>query len=100
MMRNANDDFLSNHIKASCRELESKLWTNYVGEDYLLDKVLAYHWSKKSDGDRKTIDSFNTSVKLKYDKSNWKIISVYILVLWALSIVFNLTSSILWDICK
>lgn len=97
LLRSALDDFISTHIKASCRELEPYLWKKYVGEEYLLENILAYHWSKKTKGDE-IIDSFNTLVKLKCPKSNWAIIFAYILVLGFLSISFNLISSWLFKI--
>ena len=97
LLRSALDDFISTHIKASCRELEPHLWKKYVGEDYLLENILAYHWSKKTKNDE-IIDSFNTLVKLKCPKSNWCIIIAHIGVLGLLSIVFNLISSWLFKV--
>lgn len=85
LLRSALDDFISTHIKASCRELEPHLWEKYVGEAYLLENILAYHWSQKTKGDE-IIESFNTLVKLKCPKSNWGIIIAYIGVLGLLSI--------------
>ena len=97
LLRKSNDDFESKHINASCRELEPELWGKYVGDQYDLDNILAYHWSdKRPDGD-KCIDSFNTLVKMKYNKSSVLTVMIYLLVLWSFSIIFNVSSGYIKD---
>ena len=67
------------------------------GDQYDLDNILAYHWSdKRPDGD-KCIDSFNTLVKMKYNKSSVLTVMIYLLVLWSFSIIFNVSSGYIKD---
>jgi hypothetical protein len=94
LLRNSTEDFKSTHIDASCRELEPELWQNYIGVDYNIDNVIAYHWFKKKKED-KWVDSFNTLIKMKYHKCNFKTLLAYFLMLGFLSISFNIISSYL-----
>jgi hypothetical protein len=92
LLRNSNEDFSSQHINATCRELEPKLWKKYVGDSFELENIIAYHWSDKRKGDD-YIESFNTLVKMKYHKSNFKTIILYLVILGTLSISFNIIST-------
>ncbi len=88
LMRDAPDDLVADHLNITCRELEPNLWSDYVGSNYNVKNVIAYHWSEKVKGE-KPLDSFNTLVKIKYNKSNWKTIWLYILVASLLAFCFN-----------
>lgn len=92
LMRNSREDFESNHLKTSCRLIESDLWEKYVDKEHVLDDIIAYHWSKKTK-DEDVISSFNTLAKIKYHKSNWRTIFKYLIALALFSICFNLASS-------
>lgn len=92
LMRNSREDFESNHLKTSCRLIESDLWRKYVDKEHVLEDIIAYHWSKKTNGDD-VIDSFNTLAKIKYHKSNVGTLFKYLIALALLSICFNLASS-------
>jgi len=95
LMRKSDEDFESNHIKATCRFLEPNLWSYYVGKEYDLKDIVAYHWSeKKEDGD-KFIDSFNTLAKVKYHNENWLTIGKYFLYIAGLAIFFNIISGVI-----
>jgi hypothetical protein len=94
LLRNSNEDFESTYINPRCRKLENKIWAKYIGKDYNLDNIVAYHWSeKKKEGH---IDSFNTYIKMIYHQSNFKIIGTYLIVIGGLSIIFNFSSSYIW----
>ncbi len=95
LMRDATEDFESQHINFTCRTLEPELWMRYIGEEYNLENIIAYHWSEKVKNveDAKPIDSFNTLVKMKYHRSNFKTICLYVAIIGFMSICFNLASS-------
>lgn len=91
LMRYSIEDFDSPHINVRCRELENDLWRDYIPPYYNLKNIIAYHWSEKAKD--KPIDSFNTLVKIKYYKSNWRTILAYIFLIGILSIFFNVLSN-------
>ena len=94
-MRDATEEFESQHINFTCRTLEPELWDNYIDEDCILKDVIAYHWHEKIEKrpNSKPIESFNTLVKMKYNRTNLKTISAYVLIIGLMSIFFNLSSS-------
>lgn len=52
--------------------------------------ILAYHWknkSKKSDASTIYIDEFSKLIKMEHQKTNWKIILMYIIVAAVLGII-------------
>jgi len=95
LMRDAQDDLIADHLKISCRELEVDLWKDYVGAEYKVENIIAYHWSEKAneDVDGKFLESFNTWAKIKYHKSNVKTIMLYLLIIGIMSISFNIIST-------
>lgn len=97
VMRDAQDDLIANNLRITCRELEVDLWQEYVGKEYGVENIIAYHWSEKAsevpNESRKFLDSFNAWVKIKYHKSNFKTIILYILIIGIMSISFNILST-------
>lgn len=94
LLRYESDDFESIGINASCRELEQQLWNEYIGNEYVNENIVAYHWKEKAKENDK-IDSFNTLIKLKILKSNFKTIFVYLLVLSVITICLNLLANVI-----
>ena len=92
LMRDAAEDFESQHINYTCRTIEPKLWKSYISEKFILENVIAYHWSEKIKN-AKPIDSFNTLVRIKYHSSNFKTLGIYFTIIGLMSIGFNLASS-------
>ncbi|OJF75868.1 MAG: hypothetical protein BKP49_10445 [Treponema sp. CETP13] len=95
LMRDAPDDLVADHLNITCRELEPELWSTYVGKKYKVENVIAYHWSEKT-GKDECLESFNTLVKIKYNKSNKRTIWMYVLIVVGLAIGAN----IIYDILK
>lgn len=101
LMRKAADDIIADHLNITCRELE-KDWKNYVGNEYDIENIIAYHWSEKYDEINKTnstkyLESFNTLVKVKYHKSNWRTILIYLIIVGIISVGFNLLSNVIYS---
>lgn len=69
--------------RMTCRELEPKLWDDYLGTsiDFNKGHVLAYHWRKKKK-DNKLIDDFSCLVKVDYSKTK-----IHTIITYALSVV-------------
>lgn len=93
LLRNAEDNFAYAHNDtSSCRVLEEKIWDEYIDIKYKEEKIIAYHWKKKGG-----IDSFNAFAKMDFKKNNLKTITMYLIVIIALSVLVNLLSSFLFE---
>lgn len=73
--------------KMTCRELEGKLWDDYLGEEIDLTKGhnLAYHWKATND--------FSCLVKIRYSTAKISTILAYILIAISLGILGSLVVS-------
>ena len=73
--------------KMTCRELEGKLWDDYLDEEIDLKKghILAYHW--KAGG------NFSCLVKVRYSRAKIATILAYILVAISLGVLGSLIVS-------
>lgn len=93
----SSEDVISSHQPfISCRNLENYRWGRYVG-NYSLSKndtILAYHWRDENKHD------FNVMVKTKFEKNNWLTILLYVLILFILTLIFNLVSAKVYDLIK
>ena len=76
-------------LKFSSRKLEDDIWNNYISERYKTDNLIAYHWKEKAEENQK-IESFNSLIRIKIDKCNWRTIFCYVLVVFILNIVSTL----------
>lgn len=77
------------------RQLEMEnFWGEYLGSNY---NRMSVYKCKKSKSNEPIID-FNCFCKIKYRKSNIASIFVYLLVLGALSVLFNTLSNLIWTI--
>lgn len=77
----------------TCRELEKKLWDDYLGTsiDFSKRHVLAYHWKKKCK--EKKIDAFSCLVKVDYSKTKRLTIISYALSVVALGIFSSIIAN-------
>ena len=92
LLRNEKDDYVLSHKPSdNCRGLEKGLWRIYLGDNYMQDDILAYHWKEKD------TDSFRLLIKMKFEKNNVETIVKYILVIAGLSILFNVSASGIYD---
>lgn len=75
----------------TCRELEEKLWDDYLGTTINFNKghVLAYHWRGKQ------VDDFSCLVKVNYSRARKKTIFVYALSVISLGILSSLIVALL-----
>lgn len=71
----------------TCRELEGKLWDDYLGEEIDLTKghILAYHW--------KAANVFSCLIKVRYSRAKISTISAYILIAISIGILGSLAVS-------
>jgi hypothetical protein len=62
----------------TCRELEGRLWDDYINSevDTSKERILAYHW--------KFEQGCTCLIKVKYSKTNKRILSAYVLIVIAL----------------
>jgi len=87
LIRDISDDLLFASYEVKGRELETDLWRDYVGNNYILeDGVIAYHMKETGEDKNK---SANFLVKIRYFKTNWKIIIIYILSYGIISTLFR-----------
>lgn len=87
LLRSARDSYVFSHKPVdSCRGLEKNLWGEYIGNGHKnVDNIIAYHWKEKGKG----IISFNSLVKMRFDKNNIFTIAIYILIIIALNVTAN-----------
>lgn len=64
-----------------CRTLEEGEWDDYLEEKYVTKDVLAYHWKKSCD---KPFTEYNKLIKIESNKTNKKLIAIYMAVVIAL----------------
>ncbi|MGA9048047.1 MAG: hypothetical protein WB588_03550 [Dehalococcoidia bacterium] len=76
LMREAKDDYIFSHSLPAGRQLESHIWTSYVGTEYPFHRVIAYRWSETDPS------SLCIFIKFKSFRSNkWTIIVTLTLIL-------------------
>lgn len=77
--------------KMVCRELEEKMWDDYLGTaiDPSKGHALAYHWKQ---GEPQP--SFSCLVKVKYSKARWHTILAYSLIVIGLGIISSTITDI------
>lgn len=80
--------------KMTCRELEGKLWDDYLGEEIDLTKghILAYHWKSEED--------YSCLIKIKYSKAKISTILAYILIAISIGILGSLVVSFTQALCQ
>lgn len=75
------------------RQLEAgDFWKEYLGQSY--ERMSVYKYNNTSNSDE--IDSFSIFSKIKYRKSNFLSIFKYLLVLCAITVLFNTISNCIW----
>ena len=81
--------------KMTCRELEERMWDNYLGRqiDFSKGHALAYHW--KQEESKST--SFSCLVKVKYSKARWHTIVAYSIMVIVLGIISSTIVSIFFE---
>lgn len=95
LMTNSQDEVMTWGENPSSRQIEESIWSKYVGEEYNLSNVFAYHWKQKSGS--KPITSHNSLIKIRVQKSNATKLVTYLIWLAVLSIIFNIaTECVLW----
>lgn len=75
------------------RQLEAgDFWKEYLGQSY--ERMSVYKNNNSFDGNE--IESFSVFSKIKYRKSNFLSILKYLLVLCAITVLFNTISNCIW----
>ena len=90
----STEDIISSHIPCiNSRNLEQNKWQKYLNDEIQSkdDNMLAYHWKGKE------IQNFNVLLKSKYEQNDWKTIIKYLLILFILTLLFNIASSYIYD---
>lgn len=103
MRYNNFDNVFSYPIPIDSRSLESMAWSDYLGSEYLSERIIAYHWKLKSeatasDGSvlQRVFKSYNVFTKFRYQKANLITIIIFIIILIAISIAGGLIASFLF----
>jgi hypothetical protein len=95
LMRYDNfDQVFSYPVPVDSRTLEPIIWMDYLGPEYISDRVIAYHWKQKSEPlasdslvSLREFKSFNVFSKFGYQKASVITIIIFIVILLAISIV-------------
>lgn len=64
---------------SECRKLENSVWNSYLENKISTKNVMAYHWKKKASNSN-NLDEFTQLIKIEHRATNWKIISIYCLI--------------------
>lgn len=92
LMTNSQDEVMASGENPSSRQLEEDIWSKYVGEDYDISNIFAYHWKEKQ-----PVKSHNSLIKIIVHRSGLKKLSKYLIWLAFLSIAFNIaTDALKW----
>lgn len=106
LMRYDNFDHVFSYpAPIDSRTLEPMLWMDYLGPEYISDRVIAYHWKQKSettasDGSvwQRLFKSFNVFTKFRYQKASVITVIIFIVILLAISIVGSLIATWLFKL--
>jgi hypothetical protein len=97
IMRSDKYDQISSFpVSIDSRTLEANIWNEYIGPEYLREKITAYHWKQKVDDSVPLFSypdkfkSYNVYSKFRFQKANWITILVFILLLSVISFVSSL----------
>jgi hypothetical protein len=91
----STEDLIGSHIPCiNSRNLEQNKWQKYLNDNVqsIDNNMIAYHWKETG------VSNFNVLLKSKYEKNDWKTILIYLLILFILTLLFNFTSSYLYEI--
>ncbi len=90
------EEVIGNHQPyINCRNLENYRWNTYVDLDDSKNSVfLAYHWSEKGK------ESVSNLIKTKYEKNNWRTISMFFFFGFLVAVLIELFSNWLYDCIK
>ena len=80
-------------LPCDCRKLEESGWENYLGKQYNVSNILAYHWKKK---DEKEIKNFSKLIRLTSSATNKMIIGSYLLM----AILLGIMGNVIYDLLK
>jgi hypothetical protein len=113
LMRYNNYDHIFSHpFPVDARTLERTIWTDYVGEDYACEQILAYHWRQKYEGKANANDalpskssdlgshgfsSFNVFTKFRFQKANKTTILIFLAGLLGIGIISGLIANWLYN---
>jgi len=91
----STEDIIGSHIPClNSRNLEQNKWQKYLHDNIKSkDKnMLAYHWKEIE------VKNFNVLLKSKYEKNDWKTILWYLMILFLVTLLFNLVSSYIFEV--
>lgn len=69
-----------------CRKLEEMEWNSYLGNNYDVINLLAYHWKDKN-SDKGGIKNFNKLIRISNASTNMKVIITYIMIVIVLGMI-------------
>lgn len=94
LLLDGKEDLISNgNSTFTCRELEKNIWKSYIDSKYDKRNIIAYHWRQKIKDIEKSIESFNSLIKIKFSETNSSTIFKYIAVLVTMTIFINIFSA-------
>jgi hypothetical protein len=95
LLTRADTDIITNGY-ISERELEKKIWDEYVGFTLSSD-IVAYHWKFKKEEKEESINDIILFIKMKINIFNKRTIRYYLSFLGILTIIFNILSKVIID---
>lgn len=86
VMSDSGDDVDSLSGMYECRKLEEHEWDSYLGNNYDVTNILAYHWKEKSQNGN-GVSNFSKLIRISTASTNMKVIITYVLVVILLGVV-------------
>lgn len=97
VMCNSNDVVDSfNNTHCECRKLEIEGWNDYLDNKFDIKNVIAYHW--KETRESRELSDYGKLIKICSASTNYKLISIYMLVVVALGTIGSLLADIIMSI--
>lgn len=94
VMEPAENDVVTGDVE--CRRLEPG-WKDYLNEGDYQENTLVYHWSRKATKEIDRFSNYSKLVKVTSSETNFKLITIYVLIVVMLSVVASFVYS--WLSC-
>lgn len=96
LLMTRSDEELTSPDNITARILEPKLWESYIGHD-ICDVCVANHWKFVPEDNKNSLESCIIYARYKVQHCNFTTIALYLLILFLLTVTFNVFSSFLYS---
>jgi hypothetical protein len=92
----SREEYVFSHVPfVSSRQLEKNRWKDYIGDRSIKEEaILAYQWKEES---TTGMNDFGALVKTSYENNSTRTIAKYLLILFVISILFNIISALIYN---